>query len=212
MILESAISTIATLIAAGYAAHKIENAFLARKGYDTRNFFKPDPVPAPAPTVAVPLWTEEDDRRQAQAFIDHPLAFWLDPNLFGDDPDWRERLFPAPVRVQQAPRLGEPGYIDPVREQRALTYGLGRVSGNYLYHTDGESFRIEKAAPPCPTCRTGRRMVLTDHGGEATSWACVDCDTEFTRAGETKSSRKRRKRLANRDDYDNELPMPPRIG
>ena len=35
MILESAISTIATLIAAGYAAHKIENAFLARKGYDT---------------------------------------------------------------------------------------------------------------------------------------------------------------------------------
>lgn len=211
MFLESAISTIATLIAAGYAAHKIENAFLARKGYDTRNFFKPDPLPAPEPTLAVPLWTIEDDRRQAQAFIDCPTAFWLDPNFFGDFPDWREKLF-APERVQQAPRLGEKGHIDPVREQRALSYGLNRVSGNYLYHTDGESFRIEKAAPPCPTCHTGRRMVLTDHGGEATSWACVECDTEFTRAGETRFSKKRRKarnRLANRHDYDNEVPLPP---
>src|SRR3546814_316915 len=94
MIFETVISTIATLVAAGYAAHKIENVFLARRGYDTRNFFKPDPLPAPEPTLAVSLWTEEDDRRQAQAFIDHPTAFWLDPNFFGDDPNWRERLFP----------------------------------------------------------------------------------------------------------------------
>ena len=205
MILESAISTIATLIAAGYAAHKIENAFLARKGYDTRNFFKPDPLPAPEPTVAVPLWTVEDDRRQAQAFIDHPLAFWLDPNLFGDDPDWRERLFP--------PKRDEYGDIDPAKEVQALSYGVARMTAPAIYYPQN-TFRavMHDPAPPCPTCRTGRRMVLTEHGGEATSWACVDCDTEFTRAGETKSSRKRRKRLANRDDYDNELSMPPRIG
>ncbi len=215
MFLESAISTIATLIAAGYAAHKIENAFLARRGYDTRNFFKPDPLPATEPTLAVPLWTIEDDRRQAQAFIDCPTAFWLDPNFFGDFPDWREKLF-APERVQTPPRLGEKGHIDPVREQMALSYGISRMGGNFLYtiHDPQNTFKMvmHDPAPDCPTCHVGRRMVLTDHGGEATSWACVDCDTEFTRAGETRTSKKRRKKrnlLANRDDYDSEMPLPP---
>lgn len=133
--MESAISTIATLIAAGYAAHKIENAFLARRGYDTRNFFKPDPLPAPEPTLAVPLWTIEDDRRQAQAFIDYPTAFWLDPNYFGDFPDWRERLFPA-LRDEYGDQ-GDHHFIDPKKEvlaqARAVSFGVNRVSGNYLY-------------------------------------------------------------------------------
>lgn len=214
MIFESVISTVATLIAAGYAAHKIENVFLARRGYDTRNFFKPDPLPAPEPTLAVPLWTIEDDRRQAQAFIDCPTAFWLDPNFFGDFPDWRERLFP--------PKRDEYGdvEIDPAKETTALMYGVARMTGNLLWspppviHRPENHFKavMRDPAPPCPTCHTGRRMVLTDHGGEATSWACVDCDTEFTRAGETRTSKKRRKKrnlLANRDDYDTDLPLPP---
>lgn len=207
MIFESVISTIATLVAAGYAAHKIENVFLARRGYDTRNFFKPDPLPAPEPTLAVPLWTIEDDRRQAQAFIDCPSAFWLDPNFFGDFPDWREKLFP--------PERDEYGDVMPVM------FGTVRTAGNILWspppaiYEPRQVFKAvmrEEPAPPCPTCHTGRRMVLTDHGGEATSWACVDCDTEFTRAGETRTSKKRRKArnmLANRHDYDSDLPLPP---
>jgi hypothetical protein len=222
MILESVISTVATLVAAGYAAHKIENVFLARRGYDTRNFFKPDPIPADD-TVAEPpvkLWTDEDARQQALSFIAHPSAFWLDPNFFGDDPDWRERLFPAaPVRVQDRPRLGEPGYIDPVREHHAAyLHGQTKITGNLLWspppaiYEPRQVFKAvmrEEPAPLCPVCHTGRRMVLTDHGGEATSWGCVDCDAEFTRAGETRSSKKRRKRLAKRHDYDNDLPLPP---
>lgn len=202
MIFESVISTVATLIAAGYAAHKIENVFLARRGYDTRNFFKPDPLPTPEPTLAVPLWTIEDDRRQAQAFIDCPTAFWLDPNFFGDFPDWREKLFPPP----------RDEYGD---TPMPVIYGKTMTSGNFSYYAEeGGPYKIERVqpAPPCPTCHTGRRMVLTDHGGEATSWACVDCDTEFTRAGETRTSKKRRKKrnlLANRDDYDTDLPLPP---
>jgi hypothetical protein len=212
MIFESVISTVATLIAAGYAAHKIENVFLARRGYDTRNFFKPDPLPAPEPTLAVPLWTIEDDRRQAQAFIDCPTAFWLDPNFFGDDPNWRERLFPpprdeygdTPLPVIYGRSSSEGvilGYIDRNKEMIADVLGVER------------GLKAPPSPPaPCPTCHTGRRMVLTDHGGEATSWACVDCDTEFTRAGETRTSKKRRKKrnlLANRDDYDTHLPLPP---
>lgn len=217
MIFESVISTIATLVAAGYAAHKIENVFLARRGYDTRNFFKPDPLPSPEPTLAVALWTEEDERRQALAFIEHPTAFWLDPNLFGDDPNWRERLFP-PKRDEYGDTILpviygenriEGRFIDPEKERQAeavlMRHGIlvPKMTFKAVMHDP---------APPCPTCHTGRRMVLTDHGGEATSWACVDCDTEFTRAGETRSSKKRRKarnRLANRDDYDSELPLPP---
>jgi hypothetical protein len=208
MIFESVISTVATLIAAGYAAHKIENVFLARRGYDTRNFFKPDPLPAPEPTLAVSLWTIEDDRRQAQAFIDCPTAFWLDPNFFGDDPNWRERLFP--------PKRDEYGDT-PLPVIYGRTHAVGSTMDYML--TDEEwdrQYRLAPPppppAPPCPTCHTGRRMVLTDHGGEATSWACVDCDTEFTRAGETRTSKKRRKKrnlLANRDDYDTNLPLPP---
>lgn len=207
MIFESVISTVATLIAAGYAAHKIENAFLARRGYDTRNFFKPDPLPTPEPTLAVPLWTIEDDRRQAQAFIDCPTAFWLDPNFFGDDPNWRERLFPPP-RDEYGDVL-EHHFIDPEKERQAEA-----VLMRHGIMVPKMTFRavMHDPAPPCPTCHTGRRMVLTDHGGEATSWACVDCDTEFTRAGETRTSKKRRKKrnlLANRDDYDSDLPLPP---
>lgn len=203
MIFETVISTVVTLVtlvAAGYAAHRIENVLLARRGYDTRNFFKPVPPPTPKPPPAVKLWTEADDRRQALAFIEHPSAFWLDPNLFGDNPNWRDKLAPRDE------------YGDtPMPVIYGRTHAVGSTMDYML--TDEEwdrQYRLAPSpAPPCPTCHTGRRMVLTDHGGEATSWACVDCDTEFTRAGETKTSRKRRKRLAKRDDYDSDLPLPP---
>lgn len=195
--LVEAVSTIATLVAAGYAAHRIEMAMLARKGYDTRDFFKPlrrkpaEPVKMPA------LWTEEDERRQALAFIADPTCFWLDPNLFGDNPDWREKLERASPQDSEA---------------RALILGRTRISGNLIYndgfYDEPEPEPPVNDAPPCPVCHTGRRTVMAIHGGEATMWDCFDCGAEFTRAGETKASKKRRAKKRS-EDYDLDLPGVP---
>lgn len=90
-VLLSAIETISTLVAAGYAAHRIENAALARKGYDTRDFFKPIPMEqAPAPALAVPNWTQKDEDGMIALFKRVPTAWWLDPARWGE-PDTFDR-------------------------------------------------------------------------------------------------------------------------
>lgn len=116
--------------------------------------------PKSTPTVAAPpQWTLDDERRAALAFIADPTLFWLDPNFWGEFPDWRDKLF---NRIED----DEPDEPEPAQAD----------------------------APPCPVCKTGRRLVLAIHGGEATMWDCVDCGAEFTRAGETKASRAARRK------------------
>lgn len=248
MILEAAISTIGTLVAAGYAAHRIENMLLARRGGGTPNSGVLPPPQRPKPPLAVEPWTLDDARRQAQAFVDMPSCFWLDPNFFGDFPDWREKLLAPPPKPK--------GEIDPMKEV-AVAFGEVRMRGNTLHNSfrmvtepttlpcgcvggidDRDQYvtrcrtchatwearsndpsrrslaqgeKVHYHGPQCPKKHGKPRTVLTEHAGEPTSWRC-ECSIEFTRQGETKSSRTRRKRLANRDDYDNELPLPPRIG
>lgn len=81
-----------TLVASGYAVTKV----LSRNSQmgivpPTSGVTKHLPLPAPVVDTLV------EERRLAQLFIDVPSAFWLDPNRYGDDPDWRKRLFPEPT-------------------------------------------------------------------------------------------------------------------
>jgi hypothetical protein len=96
--------------------HRIEQMMLAAKGYDTRDFFRPIRGPSaaekPATALPPPLWSDTDARRAAEMFIENPLAFWLDPNLWGDDPNWRERLFPTPTEPLISPVMRMRAHID----------------------------------------------------------------------------------------------------
>jgi hypothetical protein len=95
-----------------------------------------------------------DDRRWAALFHANPLAFWLDPELWGPLP----KPGKTAIRGETRPEL-------PVAD-----------------------------APPCPICPDGgKRTVMAIHGGEATMWDCFVCGCEFTRAGETKKSRNKRR-------------------
>lgn len=118
----------------------------------------PPPRAPSRPLVAeLPDYSKEDER-EARLFLDNPFAWWLDPNRWGDNPDWLEKLGRVVIPVK----------IEPVE-------------------------RPQRPAPPCPICPDGgKRTVMAIHDGEATMWDCFVCGCEFTRAGETKTSKKQR--------------------
>lgn len=59
------------------------------------------PSPTPAPVTPAPPTGPTDDDREMKLFLDTG-AWWLDPNRWGDDPDWKSRI-PGPARM---PRKG----------------------------------------------------------------------------------------------------------
>ncbi len=167
----SALQTLLFLPALAYLAHRIENAYLARSGYDTRNFFKP--VIRAETTTKMALWSAEDERRQALSYIENPLAFWLDPNLWGDNPDWREKLLPP----QETPaehynrirrQRGLPGNpIDPAKEAEndRLMAEAGIINPKMLYRaviaSEDDSFLPLPCGCPWETTITRMREPYT---------------------------------------------------
>ncbi len=175
-ILLSAIETIGTLTAAGYAAHKWENAMIRAKIIPHPLEDELGDVPPTiqreidASALAVPAWRKKDEDDMIALFRAVPSAWWLDPARWGtpDSFDNRENFNGMP-----------------------LIHGRTRIKGNFLVQESADQ-PVAPDAPPCPACKVGRRTVMAIHDGEATMWDCFDCGCEFTRAGETKKSRKAR--------------------
>jgi hypothetical protein len=255
------------MLGMGFVCHRIEQVMLARNGYDTRDFFRPIAGPTAATPAPPPIdlkriiMSEEQERLMAQSFIDHPTAFWLDPNLWGDDPDWRSRLFPDPVREQTRAKPAAKGHIDPVREQKAMAKLVHSGLKKAEYHpgstmdyllTDDEWKRehckhvnvgeIPQRWPTdwrkkCLDC--GVELAGHVPTGDYKHGACPSCSApceQFTFRGEWFYSCARQtcekywqgwgshgkqivsslqhdwhyKPVAKHDDYDNEMPSPPR--
>lgn len=170
----------------------------------------PPPRSIAAPTLAE-LHTAEMARimrQNAAIFAEVPSAFWCDPNLYGDGP--RDEYGDAPRPVIHGRHRTEGQFTDhyaTFREHGILVpQKTVRIVGSPAYYSDVPP---PNPAPECPNCTYGSASVTADHGGEPSMWLCALCNTEYTRAGETKSSRKRR--LANPDDYDTDMPRPPRM-
>lgn len=188
----SAAETIGTLVASGYAAHKIENLMIRAKvlphPLEDELGDVPPTIQRKIDTLAVPAWTKQDEDMMIALFRDVPSAYWLDPARWGtpDVFDNRENFSGTPLVV-----------------------GRTRIKGNFLVQESADQ-PVALDAPPCPACKVGRRTVMAIHDGEATMWDCFDCGCEFTRAGETKKSRKAR--LAREADMlPPQLAHPPRI-
>lgn len=157
MIVESAIGVAATLVAAGFAAHRIEQLMLAAKGFDTRDFFKPiSGEPAKPAVDPAPPSSRAEDEREMKLFMETG-AWWLDPNRWGDDPDWRSRI-PGPI------------YNTPTAKARKGTKPPEPAT--------------EKR--PCPWCGSKDVTIAAEHGGEATEWQCNTCAKFYTRSTRVK--------------------------
>jgi hypothetical protein len=146
--------------------HRIEQAMLAAKGYDTRDFFRPLQGPTarpPASPVSIPpLWSEEDARQAAISYQSNPLAFWLDPNLWGDNPDWRDHLLPAEPLVGSVMRMR--AHIDKRKEAETLPCGcpidtpIGGGRQPYLGWPFSVCYRCMAEWEPPSNDSTGRRL------------------------------------------------------
>jgi hypothetical protein len=243
------------MVGMGYVCHRIEQVMLARNGYDTRDFFRPIAGPTAAEPPPTPidikrlLISEEQERLMAQSFIDNPTAFWLDPNLWGDDPDWKARLFPPKTEPLVGSVMRMRGHIDKRKEAEHEAIMLKNGIQSPKLH-----FR---STMPCPHVNVGEipqrwptdwRKKCLDCGvelaghvpdGDYKHGACPSCAApceQFTFHGDWFYSCTRAtcekywqgwgnhgkqivsslqenwhyKRLDTPDEYDNELPPPPR--
>jgi hypothetical protein len=120
MIVEIAVcGTAAALFARGIYHSGVLTGWIAEGLMSTRPKAPPPRIAEkPAPVLPDPAI---DDRRWRDMFLATPSAFWLDPNLWGDNPNWRADLpiaapKPAPVKPIRAmmPRCPNCGVPDAV--------------------------------------------------------------------------------------------------
>lgn len=250
-LLGSAAETILTMTATGFACWKGEDLLIRLGWMKSPLGDETAPITRP-PTVAGPidirrlLLSEEQERLMAQSFIDHPAAFWLDPNLWGDDPNWRERLFPpAPPSMrahvekrksgdEKYAALRAAGVYIPEAHFRAvmghredtdprLPCGcLGPVAhvalSGFSYTVCGQCRAEWEPASNDPTGRRlgqGERVRPAGYFDKVMSGLVQNADGTWRMklsSAEIKARREatKRERLAKRDDYDNEMPSPPR--
>lgn len=109
-------------------------------------------------------------------------AWWLDPNRWGDAPTARHQ--PPARRHVGCPKCG----ADVARE--SWTGDWVCVSPSCDYEERIMSGMPERKMPRCPSCGDHEHVtVMSEHGGEATSWYCSFCDGDFTRARRLKRRR-----------------------
>jgi len=189
MILEI-VETVGGFGALAVVAHKIEMAMLARHGYDTRDFFKPLRREPPIAVEITDPWPEMcrlAERNEQRLYAACPSAFWLNPDGWDAPP----RPAIEGMMAEHEAVLARHGVLVPKQTFRAVMPPLTDLPRSTVIPDSNE-----RAAPMCPVCKVGRRTVMAVHGGEATMWDCFDCGAEFTRKGETKSSKKRRQAKA----------------
>lgn len=117
-----------------------------------------------------------------------PLAFWLDPYLWGEPPSIDRFTSSQGVR--------------------SAVYGEAQIKGTPVYHEPDKLPDVE----PCPVCgRAGHAYIkiTAQHGDEATMMECERCGCEFTKAGETKKSKLWRNRKKLGPQLDDALLRPP---
>lgn len=172
--------------------------------------------PTPAPTAA-PAPSHNPEEHEMRLFLD-TRAWWLDPNRWGDDPDWRSRI-PGPVTsvvTNRCKHCGEGNYIEKYNTLLCDKCGDYRsVNPPYL---DADP-PIEALEPtyrlrPCPSCgRAGHAhiKVLANHGDEATLMECERCGCEYTPAGPTKAWTKEQKLMRGVAIQRKQLPSHPDV-
>lgn len=145
----------------------------------------PPPAPAAAPAAA-PKW--DQDRYETDLFLaTGEICWWLDPNRWGDNPNWREKHGLTAVERQITP------------SNRPLAYGALRQAGVLIPE---QTYKIVERLPdvlPCPNCgRSGHAYIkiMAQHDDEATMMECERCGCEFTKAGPTKRWTRAQKKAA----------------
>lgn len=189
------VQTVLYLGVAGYAAHRVENAWLARNGYDTRDFFKhrKELPPTQKPTVAAEFerYALQADHEERQKLLASPTGWLLDP-----------------FRYPTNPHIGRPvkplaRWVDPIKEAHARLerVHMGLETYDPFYVTPPallnpvQTYRMVMADPPCPACGSEHTEASATHGRSTSMWWCRECTAEFTLDGETKKSKKARKSL-----------------
>jgi hypothetical protein len=170
--LGSAMETVVTMTSIGFACWKGED-LLIRLGWmkhplEDEMSVRPKAPPPPRPTPAKPfkLWSDEQARLAAASFVENPAAFWLDPNLWGDDPNWRERLFPV-LTAEHDPRMYPPPPPSPAEFRPGSTM-------DYMLTDD------EWRKQHCKHVNTAWRLVRWPHSGIT---VCEDCGSEWKADG-----------------------------
>jgi hypothetical protein len=137
-----------------------------------------------------------DDRRWAQLFIDVPSATWLDPNLYGDDPNWRARLFPpAPRgRYDHLPIKKTATAIRAHCERcgHDLIYKKGIGVGEYTTLCTGCGDYRDERDDPYWTLPCGHTGSITKMRAPYTGWhvsRCDECKAEWEPRSDDSSGR-----------------------
>jgi ribosomal protein S27AE len=125
-------------------------------------------------------------------------AFWRQANKWrAIDTAVVPKPRPAPVEDAWA------AYCRDAEQREAEMYR--QAPSAFWLHRDGPLAPMPVRQPPpimprCPNCgRHEAVIVLAEHGGEVNMWHCGACMVEFTRKGETRSSRKQRTKNLKRE-------------
>lgn len=127
------------------------------------------PPPRPPEDLFDPFLAalESQVRENARLYAAVPTASWLAP----DEID--ARFAPAPVAERPIPEKYQAPIVLPPPPAWSLVN-----------------------SPKCPSCGHkihGTVEITAEHHGRPTMWQCTICQMEYTKAGETKGSKKRRK-------------------
>lgn len=126
------------------------------------------PPPRPPAPAAAPKWDQE--RYEIDLFL-ATGAWWLDPNRWGDNPNWREKHGLTAVERQIAPT------------ELPVFAGRAPIAGVPVYEP--------QTMKRCPNCGENDPVICTaQHGDEETAWSCVKCKIDFTNAGIKKKPKK----------------------
>lgn len=192
----TAVEVIGGMAGMAFVCHRIEQVMLARNGYDTRDFFRPIAGPTAATSAPPPidlkrlLISEEQERLMALSFIDNPTAFWLDPNLWGDDPEWRTRLFPPTPEPLVGSVMRMRGHIDKRKEAEndRLMAAAGIRNPKMTFRAVLSDENFAELPCGCPWETTITRMRAPYTGWHVTR--CDRCMAEWEPASNDPSGRR----------------------
>jgi hypothetical protein len=114
---------------------------------------EPPSAPPAAPIQTVAPWTDEDAKREMELFVaTGETCWWLDPNRWGDDPKWRDRLVfvptpyldadpPVPALVPDCPSCGSADRVSITAEHG------GEASAWYCAPCHGDFTRRRRFKP-----------------------------------------------------------------
>lgn len=141
--------------------------------------------PKPTPAGEFERYALQADHEERQKLLASPTGWLLDPFRYPTNPH-EGRTPRAAAAIDEI--------LDTLARMDRVHNGL---EPHFAVYRPEHTFRIvTPTVPRCPSCGEHKGVAVTaDHGGEASAWICNPCQVEFTKAGETRASKKARKSL-----------------